>query len=83
MNEYYNRTDVSIAWVVSVALYPQFKMAYFDSAWSGSLCSFIGPAKTKLRRLWERDYKSDSMAGCIEKSPELAKKPSYLESVLN
>jgi hypothetical protein len=31
-NEYYNRTDASIAWVALVALYPRFKMAYFDSA---------------------------------------------------
>jgi hypothetical protein len=44
---------------------------------------FVKTSKTKLKQLWERDYKSDLTGGRIEKSPEPVKKPSYLEDVLN
>jgi hypothetical protein len=82
-NEYCQRTDASIAWIASVVLHPRWKWSYFDTHWTGPLRSFVGPSRTKLKSLWERDYKTDSMPGLLEKSPEPAKKPSYLESILD
>jgi hypothetical protein len=82
-NEYYQRTDASIAWIGSVVLHPRWKWSYFDTHWTGPLRPFIFPAQKKLKSLFERDYKKDSPGSHLEKSPEPAKRPSYLESILD
>jgi hypothetical protein len=42
----------------------------------------VKSGKAKLKKLWEDDYKDDTLLS-REKSPEPAQKPSFLESILN
>jgi hypothetical protein len=43
----------------------------------------VRSGKTKLKRLWDNDYKDDSLLS-REKSPEQpGKRPSFLESILD
>jgi hypothetical protein len=79
--EYYQKTDASIAWIAALVLHPRFKWAYFEKHWIGSLTSYVKSGKTKLRNLWERDYKQEVPRS--EMSPEPTETPSFLEAILN
>jgi hypothetical protein len=68
--------------MASLVLHPRWKWVYFEKEWTGSLVCFVKAGKTKLKKLWDDDYKTDTILS-REKSPELAQKPSYLESILN
>lgn len=40
-NEYYTRTDTSIAWVASMVLHPRWKWKYFERNWIGSQATYV------------------------------------------
>jgi hypothetical protein len=80
--EYYNKTDASIAWMASVVMHPRFKWRYFEDNWKGTQAAFIRPGKANLKKLWEERYKSDEVVR-VERSPEPERQPSYMESILN
>jgi hAT family C-terminal dimerisation region len=82
--KWYGKTDNSIAWVAGVALHPRFKFNWFDTYWtSHGEARALSTSKTKLRRLWESDYKTDDVVGRAERSPEPPEEISYLEGILN
>jgi len=82
--EFYVKTDLSIAWVASVVLHPRFKWQYFETHWTQSDARYITPAKTKLKRYWEQNYKGSSTASnrARSKTPDPQEK-SYLETMLD
>lgn len=81
--EWYKKTDNSIAWVAAMVLHPRFKLQWFENYWttSGEKAQ-LAQAKTKLRKLWEKDYKSDDPTR-RSKSPEPLKQMGFLEEILN
>ncbi len=79
---YYEKTDESVAQMAALVLHPRQKQVYFEREWTGSFARFVKSGKAKLKKLQEEDYKSDLLLN-REKSPELAEKPSFLESILN
>jgi hypothetical protein len=82
--KWYNKTDASITWVASIVLHPRFKFQWFEEHWSSTgEARSLAQAKTKLRRLWEKDYKSEDTRARLSKSPDPPTKPSYLEEILN
>lgn len=82
--QWYGKTDQSIAWVAGVALHPRFKFAWFDEKWtSAGEARALASSKTKLRRLWESEYKPDAELGRAERSPTPVEQESYLERILN
>ena len=76
--------DASIVWVASMVLHPRFKFQWFDEHWSstGKARSLV-QAKAKLRKLWEKDYKTEDTRARLSTSPEPPTQPSYLEEILN
>lgn len=81
-NEYYTRTDLSIAWTAGLVLYPRWKWAYFEEKWTGPERVYLDRAKTKLRALWEAKYKGEVQQISRESIPE---QPAvlYLGGLLN
>ena len=66
-----------------MVLYPRFKIQWFENHWTApGEANSLKQAKAKLRRLWEKDYKTDDVTR-RSKSPELPQKLSYLEEILN
>ena len=81
--DYYKKTDASIAWMAAVVLHPRFKWAYFDRTWTGNEASFVRAGKTKLKRLWDKTYKDESIALVPERSPSPPLEHDYLQEMLD
>ncbi|KAG4427235.1 hypothetical protein IFR05_017281, partial [Cadophora sp. M221] len=81
--EYYIKADVSVAWQASLVLHPRWKWAYFENKWTGAEARFVREGKTKLKALWQSDYKSEPTVRRETVSPEPAEPVDYLEAMLN
>jgi hypothetical protein len=81
-NEYYDKTDTSIAWITGLVLHPRWKWAHFEKNWTGNNSRYVKIGKARLRQLWEEVYKGEPNQSANELAPEQAQF-SYLESVLN
>ena len=84
--DYYNKTDASIAWMAALVFHPRFKWAYFERNWNYSgLMRYVQDGKRNLRQLWERQYKEarpPSYRGS-QSPPPAETRVSYIESILN
>ena len=81
---WYKKTDHSLAWIASMVLYPRFKFTWFDQHWtSPGEARTLNSAKTKIRKLWEKEYRDNGISGRTNQSPEPEKTTSYLEDILN
>jgi hypothetical protein len=82
--EFYKKTDASIAWIAAVVLHPRWKWQYFEKNWTGINTRFVRDAKPKLKKWWEQSYKGSTTASnrARSKTPEPEKK-SYLEGLLD
>ncbi len=59
--EYYKKTDVLIAQMATVVLYPRFKQHYFEDNQKGNQKAFVISGKAKFKKLQEDEYKSDDL----------------------
>lgn len=80
--EYYRKTDASVAWQAAVVLHPRFKWKYFEDHWTGNEARFVREGKTKLKKLWEQQYKSEPTTRQPSPSPEPSKEKDWMEEVL-
>jgi hypothetical protein len=82
--KWYGKTDNSIAWVAGVVLHPRFKFTWFDDKWtSAGEARALTSSKTKLRNLWQNNYKSEELPGRSERSPDPPDEALYIEAILN
>jgi hypothetical protein len=82
--DWYKKTDASIAWTASMVLHPRFKFSWFEQHWtSPGEARTLTSMRTKLRRLWESNYKEDTTVSRASRSPEPEREVSYLEGILN
>ena len=56
-NNWYGKTDHSIAWIAALVLHPRFKFKYFEDNWQTTR-QHVTTAKRDLRSLWVDKYKS-------------------------
>lgn len=57
LNKYYNRTDISPAYIAAIVLNPHYKWRYFEQKWAG-FPGWISAGRTAVQGLWEREYKN-------------------------
>jgi hypothetical protein len=60
-NDYYGKTDESVAWIASTVLNPKFKMKYFEDKWTSTESHFLRTTKPKVKKLWEDVYKREAV----------------------
>lgn len=81
---WYKKTDNSLAWTASMVLHPRFKFTWFEQHWtSPGEARTLSLMKTKIRKLWEKEYREDDGIGRTNYSPEPERQVSYLEDILN
>lgn len=67
LNKYYEKTDESLMYWISMALDPQFKLWYFiDQEW---LKEWISIVKEIIQKVYKEDYPSISMANVTGHGP--------------
>ena len=81
--EYYIKTDLSVAWQASLVLHPRWKWAYFEEKWTGVEKTFVVDGKKALKQMWEKEYKSEVAIRQETVSPEPEPQIDYLEAMLN
>lgn len=81
-NEYYGKTDVSIAWMAALVLHPRWKWQYFDQHWTRDNLPFLRKGKLALKKLWEDDYKGEVIVRVEERTPELEAPKAYKVAML-
>ncbi|KAG4442483.1 hypothetical protein IFR05_002035 [Cadophora sp. M221] len=81
--EYYVKTDLSVAWQASLVLHPRWKWVYFEEKWTGAERVYVVNGKRALKQLWEKEYKSEPQIRQETVSPEPEPQIDYLEAVLN
>jgi hypothetical protein len=74
LDEYYNLTDQSTAYIAAVVLNPQWKWMFFDASWAPRQ-DWLTTAKTKVQTLWD-EYR-DRYAGPEAPSVPIGKEPTY------
>jgi hypothetical protein len=68
--EYYKKTDASIAWMAALVLHPRWKWSFFEEHWTGGEARFVTAGRTKLKKLWEDQYKKQVVIRVEEHTPE-------------
>ena len=81
--EFYNKTDLSPAWITAVVLYPRWKWSFFESNWTQQNSRFVKDAKLKVKKWWEDDYKTSATAAIRAQSPTPPTSNDYLENLFN
>lgn len=81
--EYYVKTDLSVAWQASLVLHPRWKWQYFEEKWTGTEKTYVVNGKKALKQLWEKEYKSEPTIRQETVSPEPEAQIDYLENMLN
>jgi hypothetical protein len=74
LDEYYDLTDQSTAYIAAVVLNPQWKWIFFDASWA-SRQDWLTTAKTKVQNLW--DEYQDRYAVPEAPSVPIVNKPTY------
>jgi len=80
-NDYYKKTDASIAWVAALVLHPRYKFQYFENHWKGPAARFVVTAKAQVRALWTTRYKDENIVRDVSPPPALER--DYLASILD
>jgi hypothetical protein len=79
-----SRLILKITWTASTVLHPHFKFSWFEQNWtSPGEAHTLMSMKTKLRRLWERNYKEGTAVSQASHTPEPERQGSYLENISN
>ncbi len=82
--QWYRKTDASTAWVTSMVLHPRFKWKWFDNHWTAAgEANSLKQAKSKVKKLWETEYRTESGTARRLASPEAPRQIGYLEAILN
>ena len=58
-NNYYGKTDKSVAQIALTVLNPKFKIKYFKDKWTGTESLFLRTAKLKVKKLQDDEYKRE------------------------
>jgi hypothetical protein len=80
-NEYYGKTNLSIAWIAGVVLHPRWKWAHFEKNWTMGSAKYVTSGKKRFKQLWEEVYKGDGLQQVEENTQQ--EPTSFLEGILN
>ena len=65
LDEYYSKTDATIAYIAATVMNPVHKWQWFTYHWTATVLKrAIGDAKRKLRELWRFHYQTNKVMKC-------------------